>query len=145
MVLSLTHSFLSISSSVRDHKDEDGVVFVGVEADAEEEEEAREPKILSTRTLKLSSMAAAGFKDGKNQGFGKLQFGGLRMRSFWSFDNLTTLFLSLSAFESHSTPAFAVVFLQSLDSTIRRVVLFKPSLIKLRSCDINEILRSRNL
>lgn len=147
MVLSLTHSFLSISSSVRDHRDEDGVMAVGVEADAEEEEEeeAREPKILSTRTLKLSSMAAAGFKDGKNQGFGKLQFGGLRMRSFWSFDNLTTLFLSLSAFESHSTPAFAVVFLQSLDSTIRRVVLFKPSLIKLRSCDINEILRSRNL
>ena len=62
MVLSLTHSFLSISSSVRDHRDEDGVVAVGVEADAEEEEEAREPKILSTRTLKLSSMAGAGFK-----------------------------------------------------------------------------------
>ena len=75
MVLSLTHSFLSISSSVRDHRDEDGVVAVGVEADAEEEEEeeeeaaaAREPKILSTRTLKLSSMAAAGFKEGRKEG-----------------------------------------------------------------------------
>ena len=69
MVLSLTHSFLSISSSVRDHRDEDGVVAVGVEADAEEEEEAaaREPKILSTRTLKLSSMAAAGFKEGRKE------------------------------------------------------------------------------
>lgn len=74
MVLSLTHSFLSISSSVRDHRDEDGVVAVGVEADAEEAEAAaREPKILSTRTLKLSSMAAAGFKEGrgKYQGFEK--------------------------------------------------------------------------
>ena len=108
MVLSLTHSFLSISSSVRDHRDEDGVVAAGVEADAEEEEAAaaREPKILSTRTLKLSSMAAAGFKEGrkegKNQGFEKVHnFGGLRMRSFWSFDNLTTLFLSLSSCESH--------------------------------------------
>lgn len=69
MVLSLTHSFLSISSSVRDHRDEDGVVAVGVEADAEEEEAAaaREPKILSTRTLKLSSMAAAGFKEGRKE------------------------------------------------------------------------------
>lgn len=69
MVLSLTHSFLSISSSVRDHRDEDGVVAVGVEADAEEEEEeeAREPKILSTRTLKLSSMAGAGFKEGRKE------------------------------------------------------------------------------
>ena len=118
MVLSLTHSFLSISSSVRDHRDEDGVVAVGVEADAEEEEEAaaREPKILSTRTLKLSSMAAAGFKEGrkerKNQGFEKLHnFGGFENEKFLEF-RLFYFYHCLAA--NPTTPDFAVLFLQSV-------------------------------
>ena len=136
MVLSLTHSFLSISSSVRDHRDEDGVVAVGVEADAEEEEEeeeeeAREPKILSTRTLKLSSMAGAGFKEGRKERIRVLTsytiLGVLRMRSFWSFDYFIFIIVWLRIPLLQPSPFF---FYSLLDAIIRRVVLFKPSLVE---------------
>lgn len=56
MSLSLFHSFLSISSSVRHQRelrDEDDVFC----DDEDEEREEREPKALSTLTLKLSSIA----------------------------------------------------------------------------------------
>jgi hypothetical protein len=57
---SLFHSFLSIASSVRDHKpdwrDEEGCGLDEEGSGLDDEEGVREPKILSTRSLKLFSI-----------------------------------------------------------------------------------------